>query len=146
MILAGYCRTSTWINHRYAYVSTSWTSFLLPPDPTLLGCHSTPGLSSLHHTANSHWLSILQASLVAQQLRICLQCKSCKRPGFDPWVRKIPWKRLWQPIPISCLENPVSRGAWQATVHGVTRSWAQLKWLSTHIHFTFGKVFLSMNG
>ena len=23
----------------------------------------------------------------------------------------------------SCLENPMDRGAWQATVHGVTKSW-----------------------
>ena len=27
---------------------------------------------------------------------IC-QCKRCKRPGFDPWVGKIPWRRAWQP-------------------------------------------------
>ena len=26
----------------------------------------------------------------------------------------------------SCLGNPMDRGAWQATVHGVTKSWAQL--------------------
>ena len=26
--------------------------------------------------------------------RICLPCR---RPGFDPWVRKIPWRREWQP-------------------------------------------------
>ena len=25
------------------------------------------------------------------------QCKRCKRLRFDPWVRKIPWKRKWQP-------------------------------------------------
>ena len=24
----------------------------------------------------------------------------CRRPGFDPWVGKIPWRRKWQPIPI----------------------------------------------
>ena len=24
----------------------------------------------------------------------------CRRPGFDPWFRKIPWRRKWQPIPI----------------------------------------------
>ena len=24
----------------------------------------------------------------------------CGRPGFDPWVRKIPWKRAWQPTPV----------------------------------------------
>ena len=30
-------------------------------DPTvpLSGCHRTPGLNSLHHTANSHWLAVL---------------------------------------------------------------------------------------
>ena len=24
----------------------------------------------------------------------------CRRPGFDPWVRKIPWRRKWQPSPV----------------------------------------------
>ena len=28
---------------------------------------------------------------------ICLQCG---RPGFDPWVGKIPWRRKWQPTPV----------------------------------------------
>ena len=37
------------------------------------------------------------------------------------------------PLWYSCLENPVDRGAWQATVHGVTKSWTPLKQLSTHI-------------
>ena len=23
----------------------------------------------------------------------------CRRPGFDPWVRNIPWRRKWQPTP-----------------------------------------------
>ena len=23
----------------------------------------------------------------------------CRRRGFDPWVRKLPWKRTWQPTP-----------------------------------------------
>ena len=23
-----------------------------------------------------------------------------RRPGFDPWVRKIPWRRKWQPTPV----------------------------------------------
>ena len=30
-------------------------------------------------------------------IRIHLQCR---RPGFDPWVGKIPWRRRWQPTPI----------------------------------------------
>ena len=24
----------------------------------------------------------------------------CKRPGFNPWVRKVPWERKWQPSPV----------------------------------------------
>ena len=28
------------------------------------------------------------------------QCKRCERCGFDPWVRKIPWRRKWQPTPV----------------------------------------------
>ena len=34
----------------------------------------------------------------------------------------IPWRRKWQPTPVFCLENPKDRGAWQATVYGVTKS------------------------
>ena len=30
------------------------------------------------------------------------------------------------PFQYSCLENPKDRGAWQATVHGVTKSWTRL--------------------
>ena len=36
----------------------------------------------------------------------------CKRLRFNPWVRKIPWRRKWQPTPNSCLGNPMDRGAW----------------------------------
>ena len=28
------------------------------------------------------------------------QCRRCQRHSFDPWVRKIPWRRKWQPIPV----------------------------------------------
>ena len=28
------------------------------------------------------------------------QCRKCVRHGFNPWVRKIPWKRAWQPTPV----------------------------------------------
>ena len=34
------------------------------------------------------------ASLVAQPVKNLLQCR---RPGFNPWVGKIPWRRKWQP-------------------------------------------------
>ena len=37
------------------------------------------------------------ASQVAQWYRICLQCR---RHGFSPWIRKISWRRKWQPVPV----------------------------------------------
>ena len=36
------------------------------------------------------------------------------------------------PLQYSCLENPMARWAWQATVHGVTKGWIWLKRLSMH--------------
>ena len=27
------------------------------------------------------------------------QCRRPKRLGFNPWVKKIPWRRAWQPSP-----------------------------------------------
>ena len=26
--------------------------------------------------------------------------ETSRRHGFDPWVRKIPWRRTWQPTPV----------------------------------------------
>ena len=38
------------------------------------------------------------------------------------------------PLQYSCLENPMDRGAWEATVHRVTKNQTKLKQLSTHAH------------
>ena len=50
---------------------------------------------------------------------------------FNLWADKIPWRRKCNRLQYSCLENPMDRGAWWATVYGVTKSWTQL---STHPH------------
>ena len=41
------------------------------------------------------------------------------------------------PFHYSCLENPMDRGAWRATVHEVEKSWTRLKLLSTHTGWRF---------
>ena len=38
------------------------------------------------------------------------------------------------PLQVSCLENPMDRGAWRATLHRIAKSWTQLKQLSMHAH------------
>ena len=42
------------------------------------------------------------------------------------------------PLQYSCLENPMDGGAWWAMVHGVAKSWTQLKRL--HFHFSLSCV------
>ena len=38
--------------------------------------------------------------LGASQVALVVQCRRCKRHGFDPWVGRIPWRRAWQPSPV----------------------------------------------
>ena len=51
--------------------------------------------------------------------------------GLIPGSRRTPGEGNGNPLQYSCLENPMDRGAWRATVHGVTKSWTQL---STSMH------------
>ena len=46
-------------------------------------------------------------------------------PGLIPGSRRSPGKENGNPLQYFCLENPMNRGAWQATVHGVAKSWTQ---------------------
>ena len=58
------------------------------------------------------------ASLVAQLVK---NLPAMRRPGFDPLVGKIPWRRESYPLQYSGLENPMDD-----TVHGVAKSRTQL--------------------
>ena len=60
----------------------------------------------------------------------------------ETWVRSLGWEDPPEedmvthpsilgegngnPLQYSCLDNPMDREVWQATVHGVTKSWTQL--------------------
>ena len=56
---------------------------------------------------------------------------------FGPWVGRSPGGGHANPLQCSCLENPMDRGAWWATVRG-----GHSQWLNTHTHthrFTYVK-------
>ena len=42
-------------------------------------------------------LKILNNKGTGQHQHISAECRRCE---FDPWVRKIPWRRTWQPTPV----------------------------------------------
>ena len=117
------------------------------------------------------------------QLRSWRTCLQCRRPQFDSWAEKIPWRRERLPTPgflgfpsgsdsnestcnegdcglipglgispggghgnplqDSCLENPMDRGAWWATVHGVTES-DTTEWRSTVLHLQMTYCFITL--
>ena len=48
-----------------------------------------------------------------------------------PGLGKSPGEGNGNPLEYVCLENPIDRGDWRATVHGVAKSWTRL---SMHAH------------
>ena len=68
-------------------------------------------------------------------------------PGCRGWgtVRKLPWRRNGNPLQYSCLENPMDRGAWWATVYSVAQSWTRLKQVSTHACILYYRTIFETN-
>ena len=56
--------------------------------------------------------------------------------GSIPGLGRSPGEGNGNPLQYSCLENPTHRGAWQATVHGVTKNQTQLSNEHTQSDFT----------
>ena len=54
-------------------------------------------------------------------------------PGSIPGLGRSPGEGNRYPLQYSCLKNSMDRGAWQATVRGVAKSWTQLS--NQHFHF-----------
>ena len=50
--------------------------------------------------------------------------------GLIPGSGRFPGEGNGNPFQCSCLGNPMDRRAWQATVHGLSKTWTQHKPLS----------------
>ena len=67
-------------------------------------CYSSLGSDIVFVTE----LMFQRASLVAQMVK---NLTECRRSGFYPWVRKIPWRKAWLPTPVFFpIEFHVQRG------------------------------------
>ena len=54
-------------------------------------------------------------------------------PGSILGSGRSPGEGNGNPLQYSCLENPMDRGAWLATVHGVAKSWTRLSDFTIYI-------------
>ena len=64
--------------------------------------------------------------------------------GMDsiPGSGRSPWEGNSNPLQYSCWKNSMDRGAWQATVHGVTKSWP---WQHSHVLILSFKILVAFH-
>ena len=75
-----------------------------------------------------HWILARPASqLVLVVKNLPASTGDLRDVGSVPRLGRSPGERNGNPLQYSCLENPMDRGAWQATVHRVAKSQTQLK-------------------
>ena len=66
-----------------------------------------------------------------------------KRRGLNPCIGRSPGEGNGYPPQYSCLENPIDRRAWRATVHRIAKSQPGLKRLSMHAYLIYNVVLVS---
>ena len=86
-------------------------------------CVHEPVFSGTHTGSTNVYVKV---QIVPQWLSGKESACQCRRHKFNPWVRKIPWRRKWQPTP-TFLPGKFHGPRSLATVHGIAKSWT---WLS----------------
>ena len=69
------------------------------------------------------WAS--QVALVVKNLMPAI-VGDTRDEGLLPGSGRSPGEGYGNPLPYSCLGNPMDRGTWWATVRGVSKNWTQL--------------------
>ena len=82
------------------------------------GCICLKGMTFLKHKEGTGYP--LQYSWSSQLTQVVKNLLQCWTPGFDPWIRKIPWRRAWLPTPVFWP------GEFHGLFHGVAKSQTQL--------------------
>ena len=69
-----------------------------------------------------------EQSRLSSNSDLCLSqsCLQCRRPRFDSWVRKIPWRRKWQPTPVSLPRESHGQRSLAGYSPGGCKSWTRL--------------------
>ena len=76
------------------------------------------------------WLRTSLVVLVVQKLPA--DAGDIRDAGLIPGLGISPGEGHGNPLQYSCLEHPMDKGAWRATVPGVAKHWIQLKGFNMH--------------
>ena len=103
-------------------------------------------ISTFKFNSIEHWTyTVRQLPCRAAQVVLVVQklpanSGSVRDMGLIPGSGRSPGRGHGNPLQYSCPENPMDRGAWQATVHRVTKSHTRLKRLSMHTIIKLGTI------
>ena len=106
-----------------------WWAFRVPK--ALTKTHTCFSLKPLPPAGSLHPCHLPGSSAV-QKESTCNAGDTAGTMGSIPGLGRSPGGGHGHPLQYSCLENPMNKGAWWATVHRITESWTRLKQLSTH--------------
>ena len=117
LTIRGYCTPHDWSSSQAReIISPSWVnSDIFTPVSKLNSHNKNTRLSVITWEEVNTW-SFPSGSVVKT-----LPAKTGDA-GSIPGSRRSPREGKGNPLQYSCLENPMDRGAWRATVHGVTKS------------------------
>ena len=76
--------------------------------------------------AGAWWAAVYGVSQSRTRLKRLSSSSSAGDLGSVPGSGRSPGERNGYPLQYSCLENSMDRGAWQATIHGITKSGTRL--------------------
>ena len=86
------------------------------------------------------WMILSLISHICLSISLCgykepaCQCRRHKRPWYDPWVGKIPWRRAWHPTPVFLPGESHGQRSLVGFRPWVAKSWAWLRPLSTYTY------------
>ena len=117
------------------HINTRWPAILFSFSLCVCVCVYTYILLSNYQVSYIHIHTYIWVSQVAIVVKNPpAKAGDTRDPSTIPWSGRSPGGGHGYPLQYSCLENPIDRGAWQATVNGVTQSRTQLKTRSTQAY------------
>ena len=100
------------------WVEEAQVSFKVSPKRVIFKLFLKRGFKKIEGTYSGKWAS--QVALVVKNPPA--NAGDARDMGSIPGLRRFPGGGHGNPLQYFCLENPKDRRAWQATVHGVTKS------------------------
>ena len=91
----------------------------------------------LHTPEELQYLACISSQVVVVVKNLLANTGDIRDANSVPGLGRSPGEEQGNPLQYSCLENPMDRGAWRATVHRVAKSWMRLKLLNLHMHSHF---------